>query len=132
MDALPYNGSSGWAGTDTSKARADRNDADGTTAHRQTNTLEALIRAGVDGLTWKELADIYGWHHGTASGALSVLHKTGLIARLAESRNRCKIYVDIDWVQSRDVESHGVSKVAKIADILCGCFCCSKIEERLS
>lgn len=132
MDALPYNGSSGWCGTDTSRERADRNDSDGTTSHVQTNTLEALIRAGVDGLTWKELSELHGWHHGTASGALSVLHKAGFISRLAQSRNRCKIYVDVDWVQGRTVEPHGVSKVAKIADILCGCFCCSKIEERLS
>ena len=111
MDALPYNGTSGWSGTDTSKARAVTADTDGTTRHRQAQTMVALIEAGVTGLTWKELAELQGWHHGQASGVLSVLHHAGAIARLTESRNRCKVYVDIDWVQGRNVEQIGRAHV---------------------
>jgi hypothetical protein len=132
VTALPYDGSSGWSGSDTSKARADQADIDGTTQRTQILTIASLIDAGRDGLTWKELSQLQGWHHGQASGVLSVLHKVGVIVRLKETRDRCKVYVDKDEVHGRDVEPHGRSKVAKIADILCGCFCCSKIEERLS
>jgi hypothetical protein len=46
-------------------------------------------------MTWKELAVETGWHHGTASGVLSVLHicKEGAIVRTYTTRNRCKVYV---------------------------------------
>jgi predicted nucleic acid-binding Zn ribbon protein len=62
------------------------------------------------GLTWKEFSEITGLHHGTASGVLSVLHKTGRIARLKETRNGCKVYVDVFCVQGRVVEKQGRKK----------------------
>jgi hypothetical protein len=58
------------------------------------------------GATWKEIADELGLHHGSASGVLSVLHLTGKIERLAESRNRCKIYVLPEYVAGRKTELH--------------------------
>lgn len=104
---LPYAGTSGWSGSDTSRERAITADASGETKYRQQAALFYVFREGADGITWKELGDIMGWHHGTASGALSVLHKEGAIARLSERRDRCKVYVHPDFVEGREVESHG-------------------------
>jgi hypothetical protein len=104
---LPYAGTSGWSGSDTSRARAVRADSDGTTSAHQQRALEYLSRRGFVGATWRDLADEYGWHHGTASGVLSVLHREGVIARLSESRNRCKVYVLPDYLGARTTEQHG-------------------------
>lgn len=102
---LPYAGTSGWSGSDTSEERARRADSDGTTSARQAATLRLLDAAGHRGLTWRELADQLNLHHGSASGVLSVLHKAGRIARLAERRTRCKVYVSIDHVGGRYTEA---------------------------
>ena len=104
---LPYNGTSGHSGTDTSKARALRADRSGKTALRQAQALNLLSQRKMSGLTWKELSEITGLHHGTASGVLSVLHKSGRIARLKESRDGCKVYVDVSCVKGRVIESQG-------------------------
>ena len=56
------------------------------------------------GATWKELAEQLSLHHGSASGVLSVLHLTGKVERLNETRNRCKIYVLPDFVAGRMTE----------------------------
>ena len=105
--SLPYNGSSGWSGTDTSKQRADQADSDGTTRSTQNQTVGHIYLERERGMTWKELADITGWHHGTASGALSVLHKAGRIARLTEKRNKCRVYVLPEYVNGRDTDQQG-------------------------
>lgn len=104
---LPYAGTSGWSGSETSHARAVSADRDGTTSDRQRQALESLDLALTRGRTWRELADEYGWHHGTASGVLSVLHREGVIARLSTSRQRCKVYVLPEYVAGRETERHG-------------------------
>jgi hypothetical protein len=101
---VPYNGTSGWSGTDSSAERARVQDADGTTGKRQIAALTYLARQGTEGATWKELADYLGLHHGSASGVLSVLHLTERIARLKETRNRCKVYVLPEFVHNRKIE----------------------------
>jgi DNA-binding MarR family transcriptional regulator len=107
---LPYSGTSGHSGTDTSKARALNADRSGKTALRQAQTLNLLAQRKMLGITWKELSEITGLHHGTASGVLSVLHKAGRIARLKESRDGCKVYVDVACIQGRVVEKQGRKK----------------------
>lgn len=111
LPVLPYTyaqvRSSGWSGSVTSKARADHADQSGTTSKRQALVLDTLADRGPVGITWNELATWAEWHHGTASGALSVLHKDGRIARLSVTRNRCKVYVLPEHVQGREVEAHG-------------------------
>lgn len=77
----------------TSTARAIREDSNGTTTRRQRDVLHALARAGVCGLTWRELADELGLHHGQASGALSSLHRAGAVFALRVQRNNCQPYV---------------------------------------
>ena len=107
---LPYNGTSGHSGTDTSKERVLHADRSGRTALRQAQALNLLSQREMAGLTWKEFSEITGLHHGTASGVLSVLHKTGRIARLKETRNGCKVYVDVFCVQGRVIEKQGRKK----------------------
>ena len=107
---LPYNGTSGHSGTNTSKERALSADRSGKTALRQAQALNLLSQRKMSGLTWKELSDITGLHHGTASGVLSVLHKTGRRARLTESRDGCKVYVDVACIEGRVIESQGRKK----------------------
>lgn len=105
--SLPYAGTSGWSGTETSKERAITNDSKGKTARNQRYTLECLYIAGATGLTWKELSETTGWHHGTSSGVLSVLHKDEQIYRLKESRNRCRVYVYPDYLNGREHDMQG-------------------------
>ena len=107
LTVLPYAGTSGWSGSSTSEHRARQHDRDGTTRERQRTVLGLLALAGGEGLTWKELAEATGWHHGQASGALSVLHKERLIVRLSETRSRCKVYALEEYVGTRETEKHG-------------------------
>lgn len=103
----PYAGSSGWSGSETSQARADHADTSGQTTNRQRTVYAMIEEAAESGVIWREVADRTGWHHGTVSGALSVLHKGGLVARLSDTRNGCKIYVAPEYVGSRSVEAQG-------------------------
>ncbi len=107
---LPYNGTSGHSGTETSEERALHADRSGKTALRQAQALNLLSERTFQGITWKELSEVTGLHHGTASGVLSVLHKAGRIARLKDSRNGCKVYVDLRCVNGRQVETQGRKK----------------------
>lgn len=93
---------SGWSGSDTSHERAQREDRQGITAKRQRETLAFVAACGRDGVTVADLRDITGWHHGQASSALSVLHKTGQLVRLTERRDRCQVYVHPDFSEGRD------------------------------
>ena len=104
---LPYAGTSGWSGSDTSRERAERDDVDGTTSRRQGRVIFALANEGVLGMTVKELRAEFGWHHGQASGVLSVLHKVGSIDRLVERRDRCAVYVLPQFRLGRDAVAHG-------------------------
>lgn len=104
---VPYAGTSGWSGSDTSKARAVTADSDGTTSKRQAETIRFLAANEDKGVTVAELRAYTGWHHGQASGVLSVLHKEGVIARLHESRDRCKVYTLPEYVNGRETEPHG-------------------------
>ena len=104
--ALPYRGTSGWSGSDTSRERAEKADTDGTTSKRQTETVDLLNASAYRGMTWRDLSDATGWHHGPASGVLSVLHKSGVIARLTERRDRCAVYVMPEFVRGRETAPH--------------------------
>lgn len=104
---LPYAGTSGWSGSNTSRERARTADASGVTGSRQKSVLEALRAAGERGMTWKDVCEVIGGHHGSASGTLSVLHKEGLVARLVETRDRCKVYVLPVFTDGREVEAQG-------------------------
>jgi len=72
---LPYNGTSGWSGSDTSEFRAVSADRNGTTKNRQFQTMKYLQQAGANGLNWKELSGLMGVYHGPVSNTLSILQK---------------------------------------------------------
>lgn len=97
---VPYGGTAGWSGTDTSKERALINLRTGEEYNNQQKTLALIKSAGKLGFTWKELSDYTGMHHGTASGVLSVLHKSGAILRTTKVRDRCKVYMDISFTDT--------------------------------
>jgi hypothetical protein len=101
---LPYNGTSGFSGSSSSEERARSQDSDGTTGKRQLAALTFLANRGIHGSTVKEFRDALGLHHGSASGVLSVLHLTERIARLKETRNRCKVYVLPQFIDNRKTE----------------------------
>ena len=120
---LPYpepdgEATAGWSGSDTSHERAERERDDGTVAHRQQQALVSLDRVGPDGLTWRELAERQGWHHGQSSSVLSVLHKDGRVARLALRRDRCHVYVLIGNVNERETQPHGGRQVNRVAALV--------------
>lgn len=110
LPVLPYNGSSGHSGTETSRARATHADSSGLTAEVQKSVVRVLRDSGWRGKTWRELGIDLNLHHGTVSGALSVLHKQGLISRLKETRQRCKVYVLNQYVNGRVTENQGRKK----------------------
>jgi hypothetical protein len=86
---LPYDKgtTSGWSGTQTSRsAEPGRRGA-------QQQALDWLNHVGAWGSTWAEFADAAGIHHGTASGALSVLDQAGKVVLLAERRGKSHVYV---------------------------------------
>lgn len=93
MEAMLYDGQSGSVrASDTSRERAETEDEAGVTAKRAEQILEHL-KLRREGLTWFELGALLKLHHGQASGALSMLHKSGVIFALKQKRNRCHPYV---------------------------------------
>lgn len=94
---VPYNGTAGWSGTETSKDRALYNLRTGKEYNNQQKALALLKEARANGLTWKELGEQADIHHGSASGVLSVLHQAGAILRGTRVRNGCKIYYSIEY-----------------------------------
>lgn len=104
---LPYAGTSGWSGSQTSRDRAKHDDESGRTQNRQMTALRELRFAGPYGMTSAELGAQTGWHHGQSSGVLSVLHKENIIARLSQTRDGRKVYTRHDFVDGRATERHG-------------------------
>lgn len=110
LPVLPYGGtnpSSGYSGSNTSAQRARQNDSSGKTAETQVKILSALTSAGTYGMTVAEAREVVGRHHGVVSGCLSNLHKVDAIARLAATRDGCKIYVMPNRVAGRKTERQG-------------------------
>lgn len=108
MTTLPYAGTSGWSGSDASRERALKADTSGQTKNRRKQAMAALRKAGVHGMTYQELGAMFDWHHGTSTGVLSVLHKSGEIARLSkQKRNGCSVYMLPEHLYGRATAPHG-------------------------
>lgn len=90
---LPYNETGGYVNRPASQERAIREATDGTLSARQQAVLTALIEAGAAGATWRTIGQSLGLHHGQVSGALSNLHKAGVVFMLRRQENRCHPYV---------------------------------------
>ena len=91
LDA-PYVGAS-----DTSRARAINEDLAGTTTKRRKQISDIVRAEFTQGMTWAELADATGLHHGQVSGALSKLHEMGRLFQRRDTRNGCHPYVHADF-----------------------------------
>jgi hypothetical protein len=117
---LPYAGSSGWSGSETSRERAERADHTTLTGHRDISTLAMLHGVAEIGVTWGELADAQGLHHGEASAVLSRLHQVGRIVRLSERRGKSQVYVLPEYVDGRATSDYrpnvSRSAVVKLLD----------------
>jgi hypothetical protein len=64
LPVLPYAGTSGWSGSETSRERAEDLDKSGITIKRQQFVLSELLMLGKQGITWREL-DVHYGHHGS-------------------------------------------------------------------
>lgn len=95
-DLFTYNGTTGFVNQPASRDRAQREATDGT-ARERINMILAHLATTPDGMTWKQLGDLLGYHHGQISGALSNLHKTGAVFMLRNKRNNCHPYVHNFW-----------------------------------
>lgn len=107
VPALPYLGTAGYSGSETSEEQARREAEDGTVAARQRDALDRLRLRGQDGMTVAEYREAARLHHGKASSTLSTLHHDGLVARLLERRERCAVYVLPEHVHGRETAPHG-------------------------
>jgi hypothetical protein len=110
---LPYAGTSGWSGSQTSFERVKIRDESGMTAKYQKMFLVDLEVAGNAGLTSREWGLLHNLEHQTYSSVPSVLHLGGYVARLTQRRNRHQIYVLPQWVNDRTLSPHK-SNVKKI------------------
>lgn len=79
--------SAGWSGTDTSR------DAEPIRAASQRAIYAFVAGQGAAGATVAEVRATTGYHHGIASGALSVLAKQGHLTMTDRKRGRCRVYV---------------------------------------
>jgi DNA-binding MarR family transcriptional regulator len=106
----------GWSGSETSHEAALHAVVSGDDRRVQARALRMLAAAGPDGLTSKEFGIATGIHHGRSSGAMSVLHQAGLVARLRDRRGRYEIYVLPDEVRGRKVSTRRHNKPKSAAD----------------
>jgi hypothetical protein len=102
-----YWGTAGWqdaAAQSPSREKAIREASDGTLSKRLSRVLDFAYRQGTLGITFKDVDDALGTHHGESSGALSNLHKQGLLFRLTQYRKpgqpRCSVYIHRDHANS--------------------------------
>lgn len=93
-DALPYAGTAGAVSQPASTERAQREASTGVAKARAQAVLNLLHR-NESGLTYQEVGASMNLHHGQSSGALSTLHKAGLVFMTLERRNKCQVYVHV-------------------------------------
>ena len=119
IPVLPFSGRSGSMGSELSHRRAEREDADGTTTHRQDQVIGEIRMSGIIGRTWKDVADRFKWHHGQATGALSPLHASGHIVALASEygRDGCTVYVTPENVGGRETRAPGRSAARSFREL---------------
>lgn len=102
--SLPYGGTEGHSGTETSRALAE--DTVESAASRQDAVLAYIRERGAHGATVGEVRDNLMPHHGAASRSLTNLHIAGRLARLTEVRDRAKVYVHPSYVAGRETERY--------------------------
>lgn len=96
------------------------------------NRIGQLIQsASTRGLTWKELSDMTGLHHGQVSGILSKLHDEGVIFALKIMRDRCHPYCHKMWSHYFDdqdrVDRPATTKAKRNRELLDQCRGLAKV-----
>ena len=100
---LPYGEKgSGWSGSETSRERAEREDASGITGQRQAQVFALLATHTNKGMTVKEVEDALSIGHGQASSALTHLHRAERVVRLQERRNGQQVYLLRGYAEGRE------------------------------
>jgi hypothetical protein len=94
---LGYTQTGGYVLRPASKERALREVASGVLSERQQRISVALRAARLDGMTYQEVGRALELHHGQSSGALSNMHKAGVVFMLRTQRNGCHPYVHVDY-----------------------------------
>ena len=88
----------GHSGSETSEEAARRPGVG-----KKTMEVHRLLEAaGREGLIALEAGALAGLSHGAVSGALSRLHRAGLVERLTERRGRQQVYVAPEYVDGRE------------------------------
>jgi hypothetical protein len=102
-DFMPYNNTAGYVNQPASVERAATEATTGAATKRAQDILKLLSNHD-EGLTYQQVCELMNLHHGQASGALSILHKSGLVFMLKEKRNKCHPYVHIkhQWIFNAD------------------------------
>jgi len=117
---LPYAGTSGWSGSQTSYERVKIADASGATAKYQKMFLSDLRHFGHQGLTSREWGLMHEFEHQTYSSVPSVLHLGGFVARLTQRRSRHQVYVLPEWVNDRTLAPHKSNQKKVVICSNCG------------
>jgi hypothetical protein len=109
---LGYNDTGGYdSNSDTSREAAYHDLVTGITAKAQRLTMILAYQQGKHGITIAELREAKGaLHHGKMSSALTNLHKGGRLARLAERRGRCHVYVVPEFVDERETQQYRANR----------------------
>lgn len=91
---LPYNGTAGYVDRPASVTRAISEAESGIASERQRVIYATVARMGTTGATWRDIQRLFPeLHHGQISGALSCLHKNGVVFALRTTRRNCHPYV---------------------------------------
>lgn len=93
---LPYGGTEGHAKHPSSANRL------GVSGKVQPGVLQRATAMGVHGVTSREVQTALGRGHGTVSGALSALHRSGHLAMLQNQRGGQHVYVIPVMVAGRE------------------------------
>ena len=101
LPVTPYAGTSGHQGTTSQAAEPHRR-------NWQPKVRAVVLSAGSHGQTMREVCGVLNGTHQSVSAALSVLHKEGVLARLAQQRDNCGVYVinEPRFVQGRPTVEH--------------------------
>ncbi len=111
----PYAGLSAPGGSTASRTANAEDVASGKIGDMHRIAIEHLRVAGPFGLTWAELGEKEGWHHGRVTSVLSNLHRDGHAARLTgkqTTRGRSSIYVLPEFVEGRTTAAYRGSKAS--------------------
>jgi len=94
VNLFTYADTIGSVDRETSRTRTTRNEA----AQRAQQILDLLNPQATAGLTWKQIAQVTGLHHGQVSGLLSNMHRAGLVAQLRIRKDGCHPYIHADFI----------------------------------